>query len=645
MILSIVCPFPKSRCRRRLCHWGWLVLVGAATATVAQPVVRVSSRAGKVEAPVELLSPRDVTLAGWLGAAAEASRKGRLHHFITDERSEMIALFSPQARAGNTEGDWKGEHAGKWLYTAARAACRTGDTTLLANARKVADYLVRVQEPDGYLGTYSPRTRLTSDEAYRKVKTWDVWVHSYLMLGLLEMHQYRPTPAYLDAVKKMAGLCMDQFADGKKDITWMGNHFGLSSTILLEPMVALYAATADPRYLRFCNVIVGQMEARKELEIIGRNLKGADASGVGDGKIYQVLWNYVALARLYEATGNADYLKAVRHGWQSVKDDHLTLEGGPWGGIGISNTEMFNAKGYFNPNGFVETCSIMSWIQLNRELLRLTGEAVYAEEAEKAMYNALLGAQDPNGHDWNYFIFPNGRRTNTFDWACCKSSGALALEEAGPLSYGKREGGIAVHLYSPGEATLRLPATGQTKVVQATTYPTGEDVILTLHPARPAHFPLFVRIPSWAEGARVAVNGESAGPATPGTYARISRRWKRGDVVSLHLPMPVQVHQKSQITHEKHTEVVRLDYVALTRGPLVYATGLIDGYKREETVQLPGQHPDQLVTPAATPAGFNGPAVSLSLPGRRPIVFLPYYEAGGRKDGAWRITWLPSVVR
>ena len=624
----------------RVCRLGLLLVMGSQSETLAQPGAGVRA----VPAAVELLSPRAVALGGLLGAAVEANRKGRLHHFITDEQSEMIALFSPEARARNREGDWKGEHAGKWLYTAARAAYRTGDAALLANARQVADYLVSVQEPDGYLGTYSPATRMTSDSAYGRVKTWDVWVHSYLMLGLLEMHRYWPTPAYLEAVRKIAHLCMDQFGAGRKDITYMGNHFGLSSTVLLEPMVALYGVTADPRYLQFCGTIVGQMEARKELEIVSRSLKGVDASGIGDGKIYQVLWNYVALARLYEATGNADYLKAVRHGWQSVKEDHLTLAGGPWGGIGISNTEMFNARGYFDPNGFVETCSIMSWIHLNRELLRLTGEAVYAEEAEKAIYNALLGAQHPNGHDWNYFIFPNGRRTNTFDWACCKSSGALALEELGPLAYGKREDGIAVHLYSAGRATLTLPAAGHTQITQTTDYPAGERITLAVDPAKAARFPLFLRIPGWAEGARVAVNSTDAGAAAPGTYVRLSRRWKRGDVVTLHLPMRVKLHQKSQITHEKHTEVVRLDYVALTRGPLVYATGLIDGYKRDETVPLPRQNPRQQVVPPATPAGFNGPAVGLSLPGRSPLVFLPYYEAGGREDGAWRITWLSAFA-
>src|SRR5207253_6372965 len=99
------------------------------------------------------------SLKGLLGRALAASHAGRLRHFITDESSPAVALFDPRRAATNERGDWYGEHAGKWLYAAAKAAHRTGDAELLANVRRVAGYLVSVQEPDGYLGTYAPDRR------------------------------------------------------------------------------------------------------------------------------------------------------------------------------------------------------------------------------------------------------------------------------------------------------------------------------------------------------------------------------------------------------------------------------------------------------------------------------------------------------
>ena len=78
--------------------------------------------------------------------------------------------------------------------------------------------------------------------------------------------------------------------------------------------------------------------------------------------------------------------------WQNIRDHHLTLGGGPWGGVAHRSREVFNARGSFSPNAYVETCSLLSWIQFNRELLRLTGEARFAEEIERTAYNDLLAA-------------------------------------------------------------------------------------------------------------------------------------------------------------------------------------------------------------------------------------------------------------
>ncbi len=125
----------------------------------------------------------------------------------------------------------------------------------------------------------------------------------------------------------------------------------------------------------------------------------------------------------------------------------------------------------------------------------------------------------------------------------------------------------------------------------------------------------------------------------PGSFLKLVREWKSGDQVALNFPMQVRVHKQSNVTHEKTTEVVNLEYIAMTRGPLVYATGLIDGYKREETLLLPQQNLESLYSAAAAaPAGFKGPAFNLLPSDQRSLItFVPYYEAGGRSDGRWRL--------
>lgn len=616
-----------SQCRRAILAGVCFVTVAPWAAAFVSPVV-------------ELLPPRQVTLRGILGRAVNASYQGRLKHFIRDTKSEPIVLFSPPVAAKNFAGDWNGEHAGKWLYTAARAASRTADKELAATVRLVADYLVSQQEPTGYLGTYAPSadSRMTSPNVAGK-RTWDVWVHAYMITGLLEVNRFFPDEKYVRAARKIGDLCYELLVVRGKAVTDMGSHVGLSATILLEPVVELYRATGEKRYLELANRILDQSEAKPGLEIISRSLKGADLQGIGDGKVYQLLWNFTGIAKLFEVSGRQDYWRVAEQAWRNVVEQHLTPGGGPWGGVG-GNYELFNPKGVFSPYGMVETCSTMSWIHLNRDLLRLSGDPKYTDEIEKTIYNSLLGAQHPNGEDWSYFIFPNGRRSNTYYWACCKSSGALALEEIPPLVFGKREGGIVVNLYSESEARLEIEG-AELRVAVNTDYPRNGEVIVTVNPARQAAFPLFIRIPAWAAGTQVKVNNAAyEGAILAGSYLKLEREWRPGDRVVANFPLRLRVEQKAESIDHHGQVIAELDYMALTRGPLVYAAGLIDGYKAQETLKLPRTNPEVQFSPCRTPEGFEGPAVQLNLPGREPIVFLPYYEAGGRSEGKWRATWL-----
>ncbi|MEI2432612.1 glycoside hydrolase family 127 protein [Lysobacter yananisis] len=605
------------------------------------------------------LDPAGIVLRGPLGEALDANLAGRLSHFIVDETSPAIALFAPERRARNEEGDWYGEHAGKWLSAAAKAAARSGDAQLLANLRRVADFLVSTQEADGYLGTYAPQRRFMRKQAPKpvswdgapSVRTWDIWTHAYLILGLLETHKHFPEPRYLDAARRIGRLCLRTLSAGDIDITDLGNHFGMSATVLLDPAVELYFATGEQDFLDLALTVLGQADAHPPLALLTRALAGADAAEIATGKAYQLAWNLVGLAKLHRASGHADYLRAVQALWRSIRERHLTLGGGPWGGVAHRSREVFNAPGAFSPQAYVETCSTLAWIQLNRELLTITGEARYAEEIERSAYNDLLAAQAPDGEDWCYYVFPNGRRVHTTYWRCCKSSGAMAVEEVPGVAYSLGEdGATTVNLYAAGSARIAHPLAGELTLAQDTAYPFDGEIRLRVSPRRAARFALRLRIPSWAQDARVAVNGAAAGgePA-PGDYFAIEREWRDGDEVVLRLPMrPVAHRALNRNVQESRApdgspvaqEVLRHGYIGFTCGPLVYATGLIDGFKSEETVRLPD-------APIAdwlhwSPPGADGapPRLELRLDYRAPLAFEPYYRAGGRADGAWRLTWL-----
>ncbi|KAF1685928.1 hypothetical protein B1992_10265 [Pseudoxanthomonas broegbernensis] len=601
------------------------------------------------------LPPPALRLDGLLGEAMEANRRGRLSTFVTGPGSPAIAIFDPARRAGNEGGDWYGEHAGKWLVAASRAAQRSGDEALRGHVAAVADHLAACQEPDGYLGNYPPHRRFDVPQPPRPeswngepaLRTWDVWTHSYLVLGLVEAWRLTGDAGHLRAAARIGDLCHDTFVVRGLDITTVGNHHGMSATVLLDPAVELYRATAAPRYLELAETILAQADAHPRLALLRQALDGADASEIATGKAYQLCWNLVGLAKLHRATGRAELGEAVDRLWRNIRDHHLSLGGGPFGGIGHRSREVFNPAFVFDPGAYIETCSVLAWMQLNRELLLLTGQARYAEELERSAYNDLLGAAAPNGEDWCYYSFANGRRIHTKYWRCCKSSGAMALEELQAVAWTRRgTDGVSLNLLAPGRAEFELGGTPVAFQVR-TGYPHAGTLAVAVAPAQACEFEWQCRLPAWAGAAVLRVNGEVAPVSAADGWLRLRRRWQPGDRIEIELSMSPRLERRTYRNVQEslapdgspvRQQVLLREYVALARGPLAYATGLIDGYRTGETV-LPPECGEAWV--AALPADPDG-SVPLELrPARRaPIVFRPYYGIDGRTDGAWRITWL-----
>ncbi|MEJ1238050.1 beta-L-arabinofuranosidase domain-containing protein [Chryseolinea sp. T2] len=579
-----------------------------------------------------------------MGQFITSDRAGRITELPKWRNGQLITMFGKEAKDHHDKMDWYGEHGGKWLYMASHAAKHSGNKELEAEVLRIANYFVQQQDADGYLGNYGPTVRITNDAINHK-RSWDTWNLSYMVLGLLQTNKYYPEPAYLKAAKSIGDLFVKQFGDGQRNIIDYGTRRGTSATVILDPLVELYKATADTRYLQLAERVIKEAEANPDHRIITAGLNNVDMEFVGDGKIYQIIWNVTGVVKLYEVTGNASYLKAATNIWQNIVEQHLNITGGPWGGVG-KHMECFNRKNYWSPYGMVETCSTMSWIQLNKELLRLTGEAKYAQELERSAYNALPGARFSNGVDWSYHSFNNGNWSVANFNDCCPSSGAMALEELPDIMYSKRNNGIALNLFGESEATIKR-GKNTVKVAQKTQYPFDGNVHVTVASSKKEAFPLMIRIPEWATGATISVNGQKIQQVlTAGTYTTIDRMWTSKDVVEISFPVELRVATRLEELDgpQNAGEIYHAGWFALTRGPLVYAVdGLIDGTQREVNLNTTLKDVTQLgVLPSSPVPG--APAYVWKPDGKRELKFVPYYAAGGMTKGGWRLTWLMGTI-
>jgi hypothetical protein len=297
--------------------------------------------------------------------------------------------------------------------------------------------------------------------------------------------------------------------------------------------------------------------------------------------------------------------------WDIVVGRHTYAIGGN------SNGEYFKLPGRIAgelSDATCESCNTYNMLKLTRQLfLTNPWRADYFDFHEKALYNHLLGAQNPNsahGHH-SYFtpLRPGGIRTYSNDYdnfTCCHGTGMETNTKHGDSIYLHNGDVLYVNLFIA--SVLNWPGRAIT-VRQDTTFPETAATRLTITGSGPID--LRVRIPAWAAGAQLRVNGVAqGGAATPGTYARVNRVWASGDVVDVTLPM---VLNREGTPDNPAVQAVR-------HGPIVLA----GAYGGTNLSSMPTLQPATL-RPTSTPLQYTAAAST------GPVTLLPFYKVHGQR--------------
>jgi DUF1680 family protein len=597
-----------------------LLAFPGAEKSVREPVPFVV-QAGLPDATV-VLSPSQIHVGGWLGARIDANIDNRL---LVVDTEPLLAGY--RKRPGNHP--WIGEHVGKWLHAATLAWAYNGNPALKAKIDQVAADLIASQEPDGYLGTYLPEKRFGLFQG----ADWDVWSHKYNMIGLLTYYQYTGNRTALDCCRKIGDLLIATFP-GKKSILAAGTHVGMAATSVLEPIVLLYRFTGDGRYLDFARYIVKSWDEPRGPAIAASLRAGTGVNKTANGKAYEMLSNLVGLCELARATGDRSMLQPVESAWSDIVTNRLYITGS------ASQGEHFRDD-HFLPNytgaHVAETCVTTTWIQLNLQLLRLTGEAKFSDALERTIYNHLAAAQNPRGDDWCYFTALEGKKPYDAGINCCHSSGprgmALAVQAAYLKTTFNGADALLISMYESSRVTLPLGGLDVT-IEQESRFPREGASELTIHTAQPATFGLLIRVASWAARLTLARGKQPLEPVTHAGWAAVpAREWNDGDKISLSFPI------KARLIHGQFGNRNR---TALAWGPFVLA------YDKARNPGLPGTSAFGLIPESTDATLQSGPdlALSVRVAGRvdqapTRAVLVPFADAGVT-GGTYRV-WLGAA--
>jgi DUF1680 family protein len=494
---------------------------------------------------------------GYIGKRLDQSYQNRI---LAQDVDHLIEPFQHRTESHL----WQSEFWGKWFTSAVLAYKYRPEPELKKVLDHAVDGLLKTQTPDGYIGNYAPEHHL---------EQWDIWGRKYTMLGLLDYYEVTNDKRSLAAARKVADHLIKEIAESDGMVVTKGNHRGMAASSVLEPIVKLYRFTKDEKYLNFAKEIVREWETPQGPQLISK--AGVDVSkrfplpkawyGPQQGqKAYEMMSCYEGLLELYRITGDPAYKEAVEKTWKNIRDTEINVTGS-----GASEEMWFGgrAKQTMPVTHFQETCVTVTWIKLNQQLLRLTGEARYADEIERSYYNALLGSLNYDGSDWAKYTPLMGQRLPGsgqcgMDMNCCNASGPRGQFTLPLTTVMGSASGLAVNFYISGTYTVKSTGGKKVTAVQETDYPVSGKVRITLVLDRPTDMTVELRIPSWSAKNDLRVNGQVVRDVEPGQYVALNKRWSANDVIELNLDMRGRVVMHGDSDRK---------FAAIERGPVVLA--------------------------------------------------------------------------
>lgn len=591
---------------------------------------------------------------GMLATWQETNADATLAHCVTQLEASG-ALDNLRIAAGWKTGEFVGfAFADSDVYKVLEALgweAGRGDATLFTSfVDDTVALLAAAQEDDGYLDSHfqvaRPLEKLTDLR----------WGHELYCLG----HLLQAGVAWVRTTGRS-----DILEIGLRFAALVDERFGVDGTDAVDghpevetALVEVYRLTGTRRWLDL---------AQRMIDRRGHQLVGPDRFGYGyfqdhkpfrevegaTGHSVRQLYLAAGVADAYVENGDDDLLAALERIWTDIHTRKMYITGG----LGSRHRdEAFGDPFELPPDrAYSETCAAISSVMFNWRMLLITGQGRFADELERALYNAVATSTTPDGcaffysnplqvrthRDGAHEQAPD-RRVAWYDCACCPPN--LARLVASLHAYAATaHGGLQMHLYESG--TITLPDATATVT---TDYPFDGRIAVDFDRAFPHEVSL--RVPGWADGFTLVVDGSRVDADASDGYVTVPGGIRS---IRLDLGMPVVVRRP-----HPHIDAVR-GCVAVTRGPIVYALeqgDLPDGVVLEDAVidtdagaKVAGR---VLGVPAVTVRlarrvssenalypvrDTTGPART----GTMEVALVPYFRWGNRRPGGMRI-WLPT---
>jgi DUF1680 family protein len=402
-----------------------------------------------------------------------------------------------------------------------------------------------------------------------------------MIQGAIAYYRATGDRTLLDAgIRFVDGYLLPNFGPGADKKPILSGHPEMEMAL-----IELYRTTQDKRHLELAGYIL-QGDERIKLPKQGYVYHFCGIPFTSrthlEGHAVRAMYACCGATDYYLETGDQTYLKTLNVLWADLVSAQMYVTGG----VGARSSGEAFGDSYELPNftAYGESCAAIGNMMWNWRMLAATGDAKFADVIERALYNGINSGMSLDGTMYCYrnplAFDPSGGdqiRNSWYDTTCCPPNLERTFASLPGYFYSTSKDGLYLHLYDNSQLDWHLEDGTGLKVEQNTNYPWDGVADITVSPAKPSEFTLYLRVPGWSDGTQVSVNGKAVSGAIPGQYLALRRRWAAGDVINVKFAMTPQMM-------EANPRVVD-DYgrVAVQRGPLVYCLEQLD---QPEGVQL-----------------------------------------------------------